>query len=157
MASSGKKKTTMAKLAREARTRERRLNKQAKKDDLLLVDRAHLPEQPFARRGELRAQAAAVSGARHARQAAGLLQPVDELRDATAAERELGGELAHARMPLLAALHRPQQLEPAQRRQVGGGQRPLHAIGHGRVGGDDRTPAVERALGHMTNSSRVNS
>jgi hypothetical protein len=32
MASSGKKKTTMAKLARERRLRERRLNKQAKKD-----------------------------------------------------------------------------------------------------------------------------
>ena len=31
MASSGKKKTTMAKLARESRLRERRLNKQAKK------------------------------------------------------------------------------------------------------------------------------
>jgi len=32
MASSGKKKTTMAKLARESRLRERRLEKQAKKD-----------------------------------------------------------------------------------------------------------------------------
>jgi len=32
MASSGKKKTTMAKLARESRLRERRLDKQAKKD-----------------------------------------------------------------------------------------------------------------------------
>ena len=32
MASSGKKKTTMAKLARETRLRERRLNKQAKKE-----------------------------------------------------------------------------------------------------------------------------
>jgi hypothetical protein len=32
MASSGKKKTTMAKYAREARLRERRLSKQAKKD-----------------------------------------------------------------------------------------------------------------------------
>jgi hypothetical protein len=32
MASSGKKKTTMAKLARENRLRERRRNKQAKKD-----------------------------------------------------------------------------------------------------------------------------
>jgi hypothetical protein len=32
MASSGKKKTTMAKLARETRLRERRLNKQARKD-----------------------------------------------------------------------------------------------------------------------------
>jgi hypothetical protein len=32
MASSGKKKTTMAKLTRESRLRERRLNKQAKKD-----------------------------------------------------------------------------------------------------------------------------
>lgn len=32
MASSGKKKTTMAKLARESRLRERRLEKQARKD-----------------------------------------------------------------------------------------------------------------------------
>lgn len=32
MASRGKKKTTMAKLARESRLRERRLDKQAKKD-----------------------------------------------------------------------------------------------------------------------------
>ncbi|MBV8989428.1 MAG: hypothetical protein JOY58_18970 [Solirubrobacterales bacterium] len=32
MASSGKKKTTFAKLARESRLRERRLDKQAKKD-----------------------------------------------------------------------------------------------------------------------------
>jgi len=32
MASSGKKKTTMAKLARESKLRERRLEKQAKKD-----------------------------------------------------------------------------------------------------------------------------
>jgi hypothetical protein len=32
MASSGKKKTTMAKLARESRLRERRLRKQAKKE-----------------------------------------------------------------------------------------------------------------------------
>jgi hypothetical protein len=32
MASSGKKKTTFAKLARERRLRERRLDKQAKKD-----------------------------------------------------------------------------------------------------------------------------
>ena len=32
MASSGKKKTTMAKLTRESRLRERRLGKQAKKD-----------------------------------------------------------------------------------------------------------------------------
>jgi hypothetical protein len=32
MASSGKKKTTLAKLARESRLRERRLEKQAKKD-----------------------------------------------------------------------------------------------------------------------------
>jgi hypothetical protein len=32
MASTGKKKTTMAKLARESRLRERRLEKQARKD-----------------------------------------------------------------------------------------------------------------------------
>ncbi len=36
MASSGKKKTTMAKLARENRLRERRQNKQARKDARML-------------------------------------------------------------------------------------------------------------------------
>jgi hypothetical protein len=42
MASSGKKKTTMAKLTRESRLRERRLEKQAKKDA-----RKHAPaDQP---------------------------------------------------------------------------------------------------------------
>jgi hypothetical protein len=41
MASSGKKKTTMAKLARESRLRERRLEKQAKKDA-----RKHAPAHP---------------------------------------------------------------------------------------------------------------
>jgi hypothetical protein len=40
MASSGKKKTTMAKLMRESRLRERRLDKQAKKDA-----RKHPPAQ----------------------------------------------------------------------------------------------------------------
>ena len=42
MASSGKKKTTMAKLAREARLRERRLNKQAKKDARKQASSDHL-------------------------------------------------------------------------------------------------------------------
>jgi hypothetical protein len=37
MASSGKQKTTMAKLTRESRLRERRLDKQAKKDARKLV------------------------------------------------------------------------------------------------------------------------
>jgi hypothetical protein len=41
MASSGKKKTTMAKLTRESRLRERRLDKQAKKDA-----RKRAPTQP---------------------------------------------------------------------------------------------------------------
>ncbi len=40
MASSGKKKTTMAKLTRESRLRERRLDKQARKDA-----RKHAPAQ----------------------------------------------------------------------------------------------------------------
>jgi hypothetical protein len=46
MGSSGKKKTTMAKLARENRLRERRLNKQAKKDARRQVasDRLIAPE-----------------------------------------------------------------------------------------------------------------
>jgi hypothetical protein len=41
MASSGKKKTTMAKLTRESRLRERRLDKQAKKDARKLAPAAH--------------------------------------------------------------------------------------------------------------------
>jgi hypothetical protein len=43
MASSGKKKTTMAKLMRESRLRERRLDKQARKDA-----RKHASEHPGA-------------------------------------------------------------------------------------------------------------
>jgi hypothetical protein len=43
MASSGKKKTTMAKLTRESRLRERRMDKQAKKDARKLAP-AHQPE-----------------------------------------------------------------------------------------------------------------
>jgi hypothetical protein len=45
MASSGKKKTTMAKLARESRLRERRLLKQAKKDARKHAP-AHHPDSP---------------------------------------------------------------------------------------------------------------
>ena len=45
MASSGKKKTTMAKLTRESRLRERRLDKQAKKDARKQA-LAHHPDQP---------------------------------------------------------------------------------------------------------------
>ena len=45
MASSGKKKTTMAKLTRESRLRERRIDKQAKKDARKLAP-AHPPEEP---------------------------------------------------------------------------------------------------------------
>jgi hypothetical protein len=42
MGSSGKKKTTMAKLARENRLRERRLNKQAKRDARRQASSDHL-------------------------------------------------------------------------------------------------------------------
>jgi hypothetical protein len=45
MASSGKKKTTMAKLTRESRLRERRLDKQAKKNARKQAA-AHQPGQP---------------------------------------------------------------------------------------------------------------
>ena len=45
MASTGKKKTTMAKLARESRLRERRLEKQARKDARKQAA-AHPPGQP---------------------------------------------------------------------------------------------------------------
>jgi hypothetical protein len=44
MASGGKKKTTMAKLNRESRLRERRLDKQARKDARKAA--AGLPDQP---------------------------------------------------------------------------------------------------------------
>lgn len=45
MASSGKKKTTMAKLTRESKLRERRLDKQARKDARKHAP-AHDPDQP---------------------------------------------------------------------------------------------------------------
>ncbi len=45
MASSGKQKTTMAKLMRESRLRERRLEKQAKKDARKQAP-AHHPDRP---------------------------------------------------------------------------------------------------------------
>jgi hypothetical protein len=45
MASTGKKKTTMAKLARESRLRERRVDKQARKDARKQAA-AHPPSQP---------------------------------------------------------------------------------------------------------------
>jgi hypothetical protein len=45
MASSGKKKTTMAKLTRESRLRERRMDKQAKKDARKLAAADH-PDRP---------------------------------------------------------------------------------------------------------------
>jgi hypothetical protein len=53
MGSSGKKKTTMAKLARENRLRERRLNKQTKKDARRQAtpDRLGAPESPLEARG----------------------------------------------------------------------------------------------------------
>jgi hypothetical protein len=47
MASSGKKKTTMAKLMRESRLRERRMEKQAKKEARKLAS-AHDPDRPGA-------------------------------------------------------------------------------------------------------------
>jgi len=45
MASTGKRKTTMAKLARESRLRERRVEKQARKDARKRAA-AHPPSQP---------------------------------------------------------------------------------------------------------------
>ncbi len=45
MASSGKKKTTMAKLTRESRLRERRLDKQARKE-ARKQSPAHHPDRP---------------------------------------------------------------------------------------------------------------
>jgi hypothetical protein len=57
MASRGKKKTTFAKLARESRLRERRLDKQAKKDARKLTAEIELPEL-----GDARASSRAESG-----------------------------------------------------------------------------------------------
>ena len=51
MASSGKKKTTMAKLARESRLRERRLNKQAKKEARKRAPSGHLDSPGVASKG----------------------------------------------------------------------------------------------------------
>ena len=54
MASRGKKKTTMAKLAREHRLRERRVEKKAKKDARKLAppeDQARVGELPAASEG----------------------------------------------------------------------------------------------------------
>jgi hypothetical protein len=50
MASTGKRKTTMAKLARESRLRERRLDKQARKDA-----RKHAAAHPESQPGQLEA------------------------------------------------------------------------------------------------------
>jgi hypothetical protein len=55
MASRGKKKTTMAKLAREHRLRERRVEKKAKKDARKLAspdDQARVGELPAASEGQ---------------------------------------------------------------------------------------------------------
>jgi hypothetical protein len=54
MASRGKKKTTMAKLAREHKLRERRIDKQAKKDarkHASPIDPARLEELPVTKDG----------------------------------------------------------------------------------------------------------
>jgi hypothetical protein len=48
MASSGKKKTTFAKLAREQKLRERRRDKQAKKEARKRTDETDLPQSPDA-------------------------------------------------------------------------------------------------------------
>jgi hypothetical protein len=52
MASSGKRKTTMAKLARESRLRERRLDKQARKDARKYAAAHASPEREPDRAGE---------------------------------------------------------------------------------------------------------
>jgi hypothetical protein len=61
MASRGKKKTTFAKLARESRLRERRLDKQAKKDA-----RKQAAEIEPAQHGEFEQQVAQYDGAANA-------------------------------------------------------------------------------------------
>jgi hypothetical protein len=52
MASSGKKKTTFSKLARESRLREKRLDKQARKDARRRAADTQLPQLPDRPPGE---------------------------------------------------------------------------------------------------------
>ena len=120
--------------------------------DLGLVDEAHLLQHPLSRRRQLRVQAATVRRARDPLQIAGLLEAVDQLRDPAAAERQPLGQFAHAGPAVGAAPHGPQDLEPAQRRQVGSGERPLDAVGDGRVARDDRAPGVEVGCGTGTHN-----
>jgi hypothetical protein len=69
MASSGKKKTTMAKLARESRLRERRLHKQAKKE----ARKHRCPDHPDSPDGILNATPTEMD---HPRPAQAALEPV---------------------------------------------------------------------------------
>ena len=66
MASSGKKKTTMAKLTRESRLRERRLDKQAKKDARKLTPAHQAPVvgAPIPMGAETCIKPASIAGAR---------------------------------------------------------------------------------------------
>jgi hypothetical protein len=70
MASSGKKKTTMAKLTRESKLRERRLDKQAKKEARKLAP-AHDPDQPSHTLDAMTGESALPSGAETALEAVG--------------------------------------------------------------------------------------
>jgi len=76
MASSGKRKTTMAKLARESRLRERRLNKQAKKDARKQASADH-PDAPG---GALEATTTEAAGPGHGEPALDpVVQPLAEV------------------------------------------------------------------------------
>src|SRR5919109_2071471 len=89
--------------------------------DLCGVDRAHLLQHPLSGGRQLGLEASPVLRAGYALQIAGFLEAVNELGDPAAAQRQPFGELAHSGPAVGAAIDRPQQLEPAQRRQVGGG------------------------------------
>ena len=70
MASSGKKKTTMAKLTRESRLRERRLDKQARKDARKQAPANH-PDGPEGALNAATAESALPDAGQHALDAVG--------------------------------------------------------------------------------------
>jgi hypothetical protein len=76
MASSGKKKTTMAKLTRESRLRERRLDKQAKRDARKRAPAGH-SEQPGETIDTMTSESSRTGAREHAPEAA-----VEALADA---------------------------------------------------------------------------
>src|SRR5437764_820019 len=115
---------------------------------LRVIHGPHLLEHRLARGRELGLKRPAVPGAVHAFDVAGLLEAVDELGDASAAQREPVGQLTHSRAPVGTGLDRLKQLKPAERREIGGSQRLLYAIGHRGVAGDHCPPCLNSRCAH---------